>query len=78
MRCAASCTRKGHPRGYFNREIEKKVAELGGIKSLYSDSFFPEQEFWESYGGEAYGALKAKYDPDGVFPNFYSKCVLRV
>ncbi|MGQ0750240.1 MAG: FAD-binding protein, partial [Betaproteobacteria bacterium] len=52
-------TRKGHERGHFNRKIERKVAELGGIKSLYSDSFFPEDEFWRTYGGETYRALKA-------------------
>ncbi|MBI4206363.1 MAG: FAD-binding oxidoreductase [Betaproteobacteria bacterium] len=70
-------TRKGHPPGHFNRLIERKVAALGGIKSLYSDSFFPEAEFWSLYGGEAYRRLKSKYDPDGVFPDLYAKCVLR-
>jgi len=70
-------TRKAHGRGHFNRRIEQKVAELGGIKSLYSDSFFPEAEFWNTYGGEAYRGLKAKYDPEGVFPDLYAKCVLR-
>lgn len=39
-------TRKAHPRGHFNRLIEEKVAKLGGIKSLYSDSFFSEEAFW--------------------------------
>jgi FAD/FMN-containing dehydrogenase len=71
-------TRKARPRGHFNRLIEQKVTELGGIKSLYSDSFFAEDEFWRLYGGEAYRALKAKYDPDGIFPNLYAKCVLGV
>lgn len=69
--------RQEHPPGHFNRMIEKKVAELGGIKSLYSESFFPETEFHALYGGEAYGALKAKYDPQGTFPPLYEKCVLR-
>jgi FAD/FMN-containing dehydrogenase len=70
-------TREAHPRGHFNRLIERKVAELGGIKSLYSDSFFPEDEFRRIYGGEAYAALKRKYDPAGAFPDLYEKCVLR-
>ena len=51
--------------------------ELGGIKSLYSDSFFTREEFNACYGGEAYRALKAKYDPQGAFPQLYEKCVLR-
>jgi FAD/FMN-containing dehydrogenase len=70
-------TRRAHPRGHFNRLIEQKVGELGGVKSLYSESFFPEEEFWRRYGGEAYRGLKAKYDPGGLFPDLYAKCVLR-
>jgi FAD/FMN-containing dehydrogenase len=70
-------TREAHPAGHFNRLIERKVAELGGIKSLYSDSFFPREEFDAQYGGAAYRALKARYDPQGVFPQLYDKCVLR-
>jgi len=70
-------TREAHPRGHFNRLIEQKVAELGGIKSLYSESFFPEPEFRSAYAGEAYDALKRKYDPGGAFPGLYAKCVLK-
>jgi FAD/FMN-containing dehydrogenase len=70
-------TREAHPPGHFNRMIEEKVSELGGIKSLYSDSFFPEAEFRRRYGGEAYDALKKKYDPQGAFPRLYDKCVLK-
>jgi FAD/FMN-containing dehydrogenase len=70
-------TREAHAPGHFNRLIESKVAELGGIKSLYSESFFSEEEFARLYGGEAYAALKRKYDPAGAFPTLYEKCVLR-
>jgi FAD/FMN-containing dehydrogenase len=70
-------TREAYPPGHFNRLIEKKVAELGGIKSLYSDSYFPQDEFERLYGGEAYKQLKAKYDPGNAFPGLYEKCVLK-
>lgn len=70
-------TREAHPPGYFNRLIEHKVVELGGIKSLYSESFFAEDEFARLYGGVAYAALKRKYDPAGALPTLYEKCVLR-
>jgi FAD/FMN-containing dehydrogenase len=70
-------TREAHPPGHFNRLIEDKVAELGGIKSLYSDSYFGEDDFHRRYGGDAYDALKKKYDPGGAFPRLYDKCVLK-
>ena len=70
-------TREAHPPGYFNRRIEEKVSELGGIKSLYSDSYFAEADFDRRYGGAAYAALKQKYDPAGAFPRLYDKCVLK-
>lgn len=70
-------SRQPHPRGYFNRLVERKVQELGGIKSLYSDSYFTPEEFSASYNGDAYRALKQRYDPGGVFNDLYAKCVLR-
>ena len=66
-----------HPMGHFNRLVENKVRELGGIKSLYSDSYYPEDEFHQIYNGEAYAALKKKYDPDGRFKTLFEKCVLK-
>ena len=70
-------TREAHAPGHFNRLIEDKVHELGGIKSLYSDSYFAEAAFHQRYGGAAYDALKRKYDPGGAFPRLYEKCVLK-
>jgi FAD/FMN-containing dehydrogenase len=69
--------RERHPPGHFNRRIEVMVAECGGIKSLYSDSYFAREDFDRIYGGAAYRALKARYDPQGVFPELYDKCVGR-
>ena len=68
---------EAHERGHFNRAIERAVAEAGGIKSLYSESYYPREEFDARYGGPAYAALKARYDPKGTFPTLYDKCVLR-
>ncbi len=70
-------TKEAHPPGHFNRLIERKVTELGGIKSLYSDSFFPREEFARLYAGELYEKAKRRYDPAGTFPTLYEKCVLR-
>jgi FAD/FMN-containing dehydrogenase len=70
-------SRDARPAGFVNRRIEGKVREVGGIKSLYSDSYFTEDEFSSIYNGEAYRALKQRYDPDGTLGDLYAKCVLR-
>ena len=62
--------------GHFNRRIERIVQEIGGRKSLYSTSFFPEDEFWRIYNGDAYQKLKLKFDPQSAFRNLYQKTVL--
>ncbi|MFD0202023.1 MULTISPECIES: FAD-binding oxidoreductase [Saccharothrix] len=63
--------------GDRNRLIEAKVTELGGHKSLYSDSYYGEEEFWDNYNGSTYQDLKKRYDPAGRLPDLYAKCVLR-
>jgi FAD/FMN-containing dehydrogenase len=55
--------------------IEDKVTELGGHKSLYSDSYYSREEFGRLYNGDAYQKLKREYDPDGRLPDLYDKCV---
>ena len=52
-----------------------EVSLLGGHKSLYSTSFYPEDEFYELYNGEAYRALKRAYDGEGRLLGLYEKCV---
>ena len=69
--------RKKLPDGYYNRQVEEKVIELGGMKSLYSDSYYTPEQFWEIYNKPAYDKLKQKYDPDGKLRDIYRKCVLK-
>lgn len=70
-------TRKGMPEGYHNRLIEKKIKELDGNKSLYSDAYYTKEEFWQIYNKPAYERLKKKYDAGGRFKDLFAKCVLR-
>ncbi len=69
--------RESHAPGFRNRLIERKVTELNGLKSLYSDSYYTKDEFWSVFDRAAYSALKARYDPAGALPDLYNKCVLR-
>ena len=70
-------SRKARPAGFVNRRIERKVQEVGGVKSLYADSYFTKAEFWSIYDGAAYRGLKARYDPGSVLGDLYEKVVLR-
>jgi FAD/FMN-containing dehydrogenase len=65
----------GQRDGYYNRFVERLVADLGGRKSLYSTSYYDEDEFWATYNGSTYGVLKKEYDPDGRLLDLYEKCV---
>jgi FAD/FMN-containing dehydrogenase len=65
----------GQQRGDHNRRIEQVVTDLGGHKSLYSESFYSREDFWHLYNGERYRALKREFDPGGRLPDLYDKCV---
>nr|WP_243754173.1 FAD-binding oxidoreductase [Labedaea rhizosphaerae] len=65
----------GEPADTHNRLIERTVAEMGGRKSLYSASFYPQDEFWSLYNGPVYRGLKQRYDPGARLPDLYDKCV---
>ena len=67
--------RPGERLGDYNRAIEDFVSRIDGHKSLYSDSYYDEDEFWRLYNRPAYEQLKQRYDPDGRLPGLYEKCV---
>ncbi|MBT2518108.1 FAD-binding oxidoreductase [Streptomyces sp. ISL-90] len=63
--------------GETNRLIERKVSEVDGHKSLYSDSYYSPEEFDELYGGQTYRNVKQRYDPDSRLLDLYAKAVQR-
>jgi FAD/FMN-containing dehydrogenase len=65
----------GQSDGYYNRQVEETVTELGGHKGLYSTSFYSASDFWELYNGTEYAALKQAYDSQGRLADRYDKCV---
>jgi FAD/FMN-containing dehydrogenase len=67
----------GSTEGETNRLIERKVSDLDGHKSLYSDSYYSPEEFDERYGGEVYRTAKERYDPDFRLLDLYAKAVQR-
>jgi len=65
----------GKSDGYYNRMVEEEVSALDGHKSLYSTSFYSEEEFRRRYSGSEYDKLKAEYDGNGRLLGLYDKCV---
>jgi FAD/FMN-containing dehydrogenase len=63
--------------GDVNRRIERVVAEHDGHKSLYSDAYYGEDEFWALYGDADYHAAKHRYDPQSRLLDLYAKAVKR-
>jgi FAD/FMN-containing dehydrogenase len=64
---------EGSAEGSVNRKIEDKVAALKGFKSLYSNSYYTEDKFWNIFDHARYQQLKQKYDPHQLLPDLYSK-----
>jgi FAD/FMN-containing dehydrogenase len=62
---------------HYSRIMDQKCFELGGIKMLYSSTFLDQAEFDARFNGEAYRALKAKYDPLGKAPTLYDKVTFK-
>jgi FAD/FMN-containing dehydrogenase len=67
----------GSEQGETNRRIERKVRELDGLKSLYSDAYYTPEEFDRLYGAGDYRSVKQNYDPDARFLDLYAKAVQR-
>lgn len=55
-----------------NRDLEKKLSELGGRKVLYAHQYFAPGEFWRMYDREWYQQLREKYFASDVFPDIYT------
>lgn len=56
----------------INRAIEKKLWDLKGMKWLYAQTFYTEEEFWRIYDRKEYDKLRAKYNAQGL-PDAYQK-----
>ncbi len=67
----------GRADGDVNRAVEAAVADAGGHKSLYSDSYYDEPTFNATYGGHTYKQVKFDYDPDSRLTSLYDKAVRR-
>ncbi|CAN8098817.1 unnamed protein product [Discula destructiva] len=62
-------------RGEFprqNRRLESTLTELGGMKVLYSHTYYTEEEFWQIYDRKWYEDLRRRYRATSL-PSVYEK-----
>jgi delta24-sterol reductase len=55
-----------------NRDLEQKLLELGGMKWLYAQTYYSEEEFWSQFDKAWYDKLREKYNATGL-PSVYEK-----
>jgi delta24-sterol reductase len=56
----------------LNRDVEKVVRDLGGLKWLYAHNYYKEEEFWQVYDKEKYNELRGKWKAEGL-PSIWDK-----
>jgi hypothetical protein len=56
-----------------NERIERYATAHQSMKVLYSEVFYPEDEFWTIYDKAAYDAIRRKYHAEQVFPDLWTK-----
>ncbi|KAK1996785.1 FAD binding domain-containing protein [Colletotrichum falcatum] len=60
-----------------NRDLEARLAELGGRKVLYSHAYYTEKEFWATYDRARYARLRERYGAASL-PTVYDKVTVDV
>lgn len=55
-----------------NRELERKLREFRGMKWLYAQTYYKENEFWELFDRQWYDGLRRKYKAE-TLPDVWHK-----
>ncbi|HSP46706.1 MAG TPA: FAD-binding oxidoreductase [Clostridiaceae bacterium] len=58
---------------HYYRILEKKLYELGAIKTLISTNLYSEEEFWKIWNRDNYELVKQQTDPDNIFRGLHEK-----
>ncbi|KAL4898864.1 hypothetical protein BDW74DRAFT_164326 [Aspergillus multicolor] len=60
-----------------NRELERRLHDLGGQKWFYAHTYYGEEEFWNMYDRKWYDGLREKYNAT-TLPSVYDKIKIDV
>lgn len=70
---AAFTMRVWSTRRNVHRIVERKLLEIGGVKTLISHNYFTPEELWSVWNKPNHDAVKARTDPDGIFRDLSPK-----
>jgi FAD/FMN-containing dehydrogenase len=57
----------------YYKMMEDELTKIGGIKTLISNNYYTEEEFWKTWNKPNYDEVKSITDPDNIFRNLYTK-----
>ena len=57
----------------YYRMMEEELMKIGGIKTLISNNYYREEEFWATWNKENYDKVKKVTDPNNIFRDLYTK-----
>ncbi|MEA1987315.1 MAG: FAD-binding oxidoreductase [Candidatus Marinimicrobia bacterium] len=64
--------KKRYDKNYY-KIIEDELMNIGGIKTLISNNYYSESDFWKIWNKQNYDKVKQKTDPNNIFRNLYTK-----
>jgi hypothetical protein len=63
---------KKRDKNYY-KILEKGLMKIGGLKTLISNNYYSESEFWKIWNKDNYFKIKLKTDPKNIFRNLFEK-----
>lgn len=63
---------KNKRKNYY-RLMEEELKKIGGMKTLISNNYYSESEFWKIWNKENFYKVKNRTDPDNIFRDLYTK-----
>ncbi len=58
---------------HYHRILEDELMKIGALKTLISNNYYSEDDFWKIWNKENYDRVKRLTDPDNIFRDLYSK-----
>ena len=64
--------KKRNDKNYY-KILEDELMAIGGIKTLISNNYYSESDFWKTWNKENYFKVKKQTDPNNIFRDLYTK-----